>query len=96
MKVHELKCWPAYFDQVLSGEKNFEVRWDDRGFRVGDHLLLREWDPHTLEYSGRAMRIAIRFVLSAPEPSSGLKDGYCVLGLGGPLFTRQEEVPIGG
>lgn len=94
MTTHELKCWPAYFDQVAFGTKTFEVRLNDRGFRVGDELELREWDPHTMEYSGRSVLMTIRFVLEAPEPSTGLKDGYCVLGFFSPLFV--EEVPIGG
>lgn len=40
MKQHVLKLENAYFDAVASGEKNFEVRRDDRGFQKGDWLLL--------------------------------------------------------
>jgi hypothetical protein len=42
---HELRCWPEFFCSLLSGEKTFEVRKDDRGFRVGDTLWLREYRP---------------------------------------------------
>lgn len=45
MAKHELKTWPQYFERLLSGEKTFEVRKDDRGFQAGDLLVLREWSP---------------------------------------------------
>jgi hypothetical protein len=43
--LHELKIWPQYFDAVMTGRKNFEVRKNDRGFQAGDVVILREWDP---------------------------------------------------
>ncbi len=31
VKVHEIKIYESYADAVLSGEKNFEIRYNDRG-----------------------------------------------------------------
>jgi hypothetical protein len=53
---HDLKVWPEYFDQVANGDKTFEVRKDDRDYRVGDLLLLREWIPTVRRYTGREIR----------------------------------------
>lgn len=39
-----MKTWPEPFYRVWAGEKHHEVRKDDRGYAVGDLLLLREFD----------------------------------------------------
>lgn len=43
--THELKTWPAPFQGVWEGLKSFELRKDDRGYALGDHLRLLEWTP---------------------------------------------------
>lgn len=40
-KTHELKILPKYFSEVYSGNKTFEVRKNDRNFKVGDMLILK-------------------------------------------------------
>lgn len=42
---HKLKCWPEFFIVVQSGRKNFEIRKNDRDYKVGDELILSEWAP---------------------------------------------------
>lgn len=42
---HELKIWPQYYCRVADRSKTFEVRKNDRGFQLGDEVVLREWDP---------------------------------------------------
>jgi len=41
--THELKVDDAYFQALKSGEKNFEIRRDDRGFQRGDMLVLHRY-----------------------------------------------------
>ena len=77
--THELKISPDYFWDVYYGRKNFELRKDDRGYQVGDQLLLREWVGG--EYTGREVmpNKPISYILrNCPE--YGLMDGYCILG----------------
>lgn len=78
--VHALKTWPAYFKDVALGGKNFEVRRDDRPFKVGDVLRLREYDPRSDTYTGREVRRCVTYLL--PGGEFGIEDGYCVMGLG--------------
>jgi len=78
MTEHELKCWPVYFSAVLRGDKTFEVRKDDRGFKVGDTLWLREWHPEK-GYTGAELRKRVTYALSGT--SLGIAMGYIVMGL---------------
>lgn len=42
MKAVELKTDPQVFQDVLDGIKTFEIRFNDRDFKVGDEILLKE------------------------------------------------------
>ena len=75
---HDLKTWPPYFGAVFDGSKTFEVRRDDRGYRVGDVLRLREWDPARGDYTGRECRRTVAYICRDAE---GLAAGFAVLGL---------------
>jgi len=79
MKEHELKTWPEDFEAIWSGKKNFEVRVNDRHFKVGDGLRLREWHPGYKIYTGREYIKKITYML---QGSFGLPDGLCVMQLG--------------
>lgn len=96
MVVHELKCWPEYFGAVLDGSKTFEVRRDDRGFKVGDVLWLREWDcdmPGRGNYfTGREVRKRVTYIMRHPP---FVPEGFCIMALGEaalvpPVEPRQE------
>ena len=49
---HELKILPEYFEALASGTKTFEIVLNDREYKVGDLLILREWTP-LFFYTGR-------------------------------------------
>lgn len=77
--THELKCWTEYFAGIMSGNKTFEIRKNDRSFQPGDTLLLKEYAP-SLGYSGRKLRAEVTYILfSAPE--FGLHPDYCIMSL---------------
>ena len=63
MATHDLKIWPEFFQAVLEDRKRFEYRNDDRGFKVGDVLLLREWTPYTENYTGRKEEVKVTYIL---------------------------------
>lgn len=65
MTRHDLKIWPSFFDDVVSGRKTWEVRRvDDRRFEAGDTIRLREWDPGTGTYTGRETEVRVTYVIS--------------------------------
>lgn len=88
---HELKTWPQFFAKILDGSKPFEIRKDDRGFKVGDELLLREWNPQTGEYTGRELSRVVTYLYPADGYGDGLTHGYCVMGIAQPTSGKQEQ-----
>ena len=78
--VHSLKTDPKYLNAIGRGEKTFEVRKDDRGFKVGDWLVLREYDQRTKTYGPRWIGCKITYILDATA-GFGLIRGWCVLGI---------------
>ncbi|WP_294267735.1 ASCH/PUA domain-containing protein [uncultured Chryseobacterium sp.] len=77
--IHELKTHSEYFNALVSGDKNFEVRKDDRNFQRGDELLLRDYNPFTQKYTGRLLHRKITYVLRGG--AFGIQEGYCVLAI---------------
>lgn len=75
-KTHYLKTVQPFFDEVKNGAKTFEVRRNDRDFRVGDSMVLQEYDSKTNAYSGEEIHCAITYVLNE---FYGLQEGYSVL-----------------
>ena len=74
---HYLKTLTNYYQAVERGEKNFEVRFNDRGFNVFDILHLQEFIPPST-YTGRVVDKEIVYILDDPQYC---KEGYVVLGL---------------
>ena len=83
MHTHRLKTWPEFFNATLNGEKKFEVRRDDRGFSVGDELILCEWDPNLFSIGGHTHReIITTIIFKLPGGKFGIDPNYCILGIG--------------
>jgi hypothetical protein len=83
---HKVKSWPQFFEATLSGAKAHEVRrLTDRDYRVGDRLLLREYDPITATYSGRELVVRITYMTSAEAPCAPseecLHPDFCILSI---------------
>lgn len=38
-KTHKIKLYEEFADAVLCGDKNFEIRHNDRGYQKGDHII---------------------------------------------------------
>ena len=85
MKTHELKTDPDVFYALISGRKTYEIRRDDRGFRVGDTLVLRRTvhsgdemaQGEPLRYTGEEAVRRVTHILEGP--AYGIAEGWVIL-----------------
>ena len=83
-KTHELKTDHGVFQETWDDIKKFEIRFDDRDFRIGDEIVLKETvftgsemrNGLSLEYTGRRIRMVI---ISKMSGAYGLKKGWCIM-----------------
>lgn len=73
--IHELKLNTAYFPSVADGSKTFEIRKNDRGYEVGDVLILREYDDAE-NYTGKRLVVDVTYVTDYQQ-----RDGYVVMSI---------------
>ena len=78
-RTHSLKTWPEYFWEVYLGRKNFEVRVNDRDYKVRDTVVLQEWDPKNQSYTGKYVTREITYIL--PGGAFGINEGTVILSL---------------
>ena len=77
--THKLKILSEYYYDVHIGLKPFELRKDDRGFEVGDTLILEEYDSNLKDYTGRKTTKKITYILSGGQ--FGLVEGYVIMAI---------------
>ena len=78
---HELKCWPEPFQAVIDGRKRHEWRLDNRGYAVGDTLLLHEFDPHAnyvLAPEYRTIEVTVTYI---SRGQFGIPENYVVMSI---------------
>lgn len=83
---HVLKCWPPYFQAIWDGSKLFEIRRNDRNFKPGDTVILREWDPikpKSQSKSPRQISAQITYVTDFEQ-----RPGFVVFGLANKVNLR--------
>ena len=77
-KIHEIKIYPQYYKAIMSGEKTFELRKNDRNYQVGDILNLKEWDGEN--YTGHSTMRRVSYIYKGTD-KYGLSKGYCILSI---------------
>lgn len=81
-KIHILKIKDIFWDSVKSLKKTFEVRKDDRDFKVGDLIRFVIVDSDSGLICARAHCLfEVTYKLTSDDFPDGLKDGYCILGI---------------
>lgn len=76
--THALKTVPPFFKDIVEGNKTFEIRKNDRLFKVGDKLLLQEYLPKEQKYSGQEWEGEITYILGNPDYC---KKGFVTMGI---------------
>ena len=85
MKI-EKKVLPQYYQALIEGRKNYELRLADFKCETGDVLVLKEWDANEKKYTGRTIEKEVTFVVKTKDCDFWTKDevekyGYQVIGL---------------
>lgn len=76
-REHDLKLSTRWFPYVADGSKTFEIRKSDRDYKVGDVLVLHEYDSDKMEYmDSKPLRALITWLSDYEQ-----QDGYVVLGI---------------
>lgn len=89
MKTHEVRSWTDFFSSLASGDRQFDLRKNDRDYKVGDIIKFREYDDRAGKFTGAELRRRITHVMEGVgagsiTPLHGLQRGYVILSLGSP------------
>ena len=93
MTYHCLKLSTRYYDAVDNGTKPFEVRRNDRGFRIGDTIefMRVDEDGNTIQNGKGTNDYSVKkitFILTHEDFPQGVSEGYVVLGLTDAFRTK--------
>lgn len=102
--IHQLRTLPEYFEAVISGNRTFEVRKNDRDFKVGDFLALNELTENPVnedgdrKETGRCCLVEVMYILDNP---TFCQTGQIIMGIKPCAIRRHDgfnsdEVPVYG
>ena len=76
MTVHELKTDIEFFRANQSGDKMFEIRYNDRGYQKGDIVILMPYSQGKPVEPYHGLRFVITYVIGYQQ-----KEGWVVFGI---------------
>ena len=82
--IHAIKILPQFFEAVISGKKQFEIRKNDREYQEGDYLALNEWEQTSSvggHYTGRSCLVYVDYILYGAGLGIGLDEDYCIMSI---------------
>lgn len=85
--IHRLKTDSLAFDDIASGVKRFEIRFNDRDYEVGDILILEKTkcsgeeirSGKPLVFTGDVVSVDVTHILKGPI--YGLAGGWVIMSL---------------
>jgi len=78
--IHTIKLREDYIEPVLSGEKTFEVRENDRGYQKGDYVYFKAVSRQSVPFTDKILEQAT-FQITYVHSGLGLKENYVVFGI---------------
>lgn len=93
--IHQLKLQKSFFEDKINGKKPWELRLNDRGFKVGDYIGENEVidkDDELVE-TGRFVIEKIVNIVTADE-CPGIQKGWVVLSTSPCFITDVEDVDL--
>lgn len=79
-KCHHLKLLVDFCDEVLNGDKCFEIRENDRGFQRGDFVKFEPYDQSKYNFPHHPIENK-KYVITYVLNGWGLKNGFVVFGI---------------
>lgn len=76
---HEIKIDKNYFRAVIEGDKNFEIRYNDRGYQKGDRVLMREVAGISSFYTDEWVEAEITYVTGFEQKENWVVFGFKVI-----------------
>ena len=89
-RIHELKIKHNFYRDILHGTKSFEVRKNDRGFKLGDFLALNEINDEG-QYTGCSVLVKVVYIL---DDEDYVKEGMVILGIERCYVTTETEIRL--
>jgi ASC-1-like (ASCH) protein len=82
--THDLKCFSEYYSAIKNRVKKFELRFNDRNYKVGDTLILREFDPIDERFTGEQLSVVVLYVFYITDLITNSND-WVILSMSEPL-----------
>lgn len=77
---HELKIELPYANAIYRGDRNFEVRYNDRGYQKGDTIVFIPIEENGITCFHHKLYQA-QYTITYVHSGLGLKEGYVILGI---------------
>ena len=78
--THYIKINKSYADAIASGRKNFEIRYNDRGYNAGDlvHFTVIDKDGNAIDTHPLFHK---KYLITYVHSGLGLENNYVVFGI---------------
>ncbi len=84
-RVHNVKSWSHFYQAIVAGLKTHDLRKNDRGYEVGDTLMLHEYDNVNGGFTGQRRAVTITYITDNRMPcafsSAVLPHDYSILSI---------------